>query len=159
MTLYPPGVCDLCFGSSLSQYALRHGSCSEHLEALWCPHEHCDNDVTRDNRLWNEMEQVWEFLVCYSCLGTTSAECAEHGGSCLTGMVLIDLGDAAPQSRRHWLHSPGVENGWTMDISHLPLALQEEEPPVSQDQVNTHLAFFFNEQLCRHLHCVTFVVL
>ena len=52
-------------------------------------HEHCDNKVAWEDRLWNEEDQVWEFLICYSCLGPTSAQCAEHGGSCLNG-------DAAP---------------------------------------------------------------
>ena len=68
-----------------------HGGCSDHIEALWCAHdhEHCDNEVTWDDRLWNGEDQVWEFFICYSCLGTTSPECAEHGGSCLSG-------DAAP---------------------------------------------------------------
>ena len=73
------------------------------------------------------------FFICYSCLGTTSAECAEHGGSCLNG-------DDAPRGRQLWSRSPGVENGWTMDDIQKPPASQEEQPPVSQDQVPTHLA-------------------
>ena len=138
--MVPSGVCDCCFGYSSEQCALIHGGYSDHIEALWCAHEHCDIEVTWEDRLWNEEDQVLELRICYSCLGTTSAECAEHGGSCLNG-------DAAPQGRQLWSRSPGVENGWTMDTvvtntaqfanTQLPLALQEEQPPVSQDQVST----------------------
>ena len=105
---------------------LMSGSCSDHLEALWCSYEHCGNEITWDDHTWNEVEHVWEFLICYSCLGTTSAECAERGGSCLEG-------NDAPQGRRLWSRSPGVENGWTADDSQQPPASQEEQPPVSQD--------------------------
>ena len=67
-TMSPPEVCGVCFGYTSEQCALMHGSCSNHLEALWCSHEHYDNEITWDDRTWNDVEQVWEFLICYSCL-------------------------------------------------------------------------------------------
>ena len=44
--MVPSGVCDCCFGYSSAQWALVQGACSEHIEALWCAHEHCDSEVT-----------------------------------------------------------------------------------------------------------------
>ena len=70
-----------------------HGGCSDHIDPLWCAHEHCDNEVTWEDRLWNEEDEVWECITCYSCLGPTSAQCAEHGGSCCNG-------DAVPRGRQ-----------------------------------------------------------
>ena len=108
--MFPPGVCDLCFGCSAEQCALMQGACTDHLGPLWCYHEGCDNDVTWEDRVWNSEDQVWEFLICYNCVGPTSQHCAEHGGPSCNG-------DTAPRSGRGWSRTPGVENGWTMATS------------------------------------------
>ena len=90
--MFLPGLCDCCFGYSAEQCALMQGGCSDHIDPFWCAHEHCENEITWEDRVWNAEDQVWEFLICYSCVGPTSEQCAEHSGSCCND-------DAAPRGR------------------------------------------------------------
>ena len=98
-------------GYSAEQCSLMQGACCDHIDPLWCNHEDCDNEITWEDCVWNVEDQVWEFLIYYSCVGHTSQHCAEHGGSCCNG-------DTAPRNRRGWSRSSHVENGWTMDDDH-----------------------------------------
>ena len=52
----------------------------------------CTNEVTWEDRVWNAEDQVWEFPICYNCVGPTSQFCAGHGGPCCNNA-------AAPRNR------------------------------------------------------------
>ena len=112
---------------------IMQGACSDHIDPLWCNHEHCENEITWEGRVWNTEGQVWDFLICYSCVGPTSQHCAD-GGSCCNG-------DAAPRGRQIWSRPPGVENGWTMDDDHFDAVVINDTRSQTTGNTQLHRGF------------------
>ena len=124
--MFPRGVCSSCFGHSSEQCALMCGACNGRVDPEYCAHENCTTQLSWPDRVWNVDEQVWEFVICGHCLGTTSQFCGEHGGAC---------SDSGPHPRTRyrqgWSRAPGIEEGWGMDDDDLDEVLEDGDQPVA----------------------------